>query len=198
MKKKKVFPGIEGIQTGNQRWLDSIDAMQQVLTDIFPGYDWDDSQQHTAERFVKYLREYIPLPAPDFIFTMFPAEVNQLIVVRDMEFSSICKHHLLPFHGIAHLGYIPNELMVGASKIPRLVEFWARRPQTQELLTEAIAADFKHKAAAMGVAVQMKATHTCMACRGVRKVGASMITSELRGVFLTSDSARLEWLHAIA
>ena len=181
--------------TAKRPYADAETAMEHILNDIFPSFAWDeDSSRRTAERFVAYLREYQPVEEAPFNFTTFPSDVNQMIVVKDIEFASVCKHHLLPFQGVCHVGYVPGELMVGVSKIPRLVNWRAARPQTQELLTAEIASFMKQNLKAMGVAVIMDAVHTCMCARGVRKVGASMRTSEMRGIFLTADAARSEFL----
>lgn len=176
----------------------NVSELTTILATIFGKECFDDSVSSTASRVLRYWGEFQPKSEIDFEFTVFPATVNQLIIVKDIELESICAHHLLPFYGNAHVGYIPNELMVGLSKIPRLVEFWARRPTTQEQLTANIASDLKHRLAAMGVAVTIEARHTCMSCRGVRKHNGVMITSEMRGVFLTAEAARSEFLNLIA
>lgn len=175
-----------------------------VIRNTFGNEVWDDSPRRTAERVLAYWRENAaPLVRNgefaqlDFNFTTFAATANQLIVVKDIEFHSMCAHHLLPFYGMAHIGYIPNELMVGLSKIPRLVDFYAHRPCTQEALTANIAHDLKHRLAAMGVAVILEARHTCMACRGANKHNGAMVTSEMRGLFLTAEAARAEFLNLI-
>lgn len=172
---------------------------QELLATLLSGvfgqhFAWDDGVEETARRVAKFWQEYVPAQEIDFNFTTFPSTVNQLIIVKDVEFSSICAHHLLPFYGTANVGYIPNQFMVGLSKIPRLVDYWARRPSTQETLTANIASDLKHRLEAMGVAVMIESRHTCMACRGVRKHNGAMITSEMRGVFLTAEAARHEFL----
>lgn len=175
----------------------TVEAMNAVLQDIFPESVWDDSAHRTAERFVAYLREKKPQSTLDFNFTVFPSDVNHIVVIDKIEYSSLCKHHLLPFHGVAHVGYIPNKLLVGASKIPRLVNWWAKRPQTQELLTESIAHDMKDRLECQGVAVVMNATHTCISCRGVHKVGATMKTSCMLGVFITNPAAKDEFFNLL-
>jgi GTP cyclohydrolase I len=174
-----------------------IKALEQIITGVFGEEGWDDSALRTAQRVFNFWSDFAPLKEPDFEFTTFEAVANQMIVVRDVEFSSICAHHLLPFYGKAHVGYLPNELMVGLSKIPRVVDFFAHRPSVQEKLTADIASFLKHKLSAMGVAVVVEARHTCMACRGVRKHNGAMVTSEMRGVFLTSGEARREFLALI-
>lgn len=198
------------ITTKHKHGINDTNRFAKLLEKLYPGQVWDDSARRTAERFLSYLEEYTfnaDLEDPPFNFTTFPNElaepggnvkkVNQLIVCKDMAFSSICQHHLLPYFGEAHVGYLPNELMVGLSKIPRLVEWLARRPTTQEALTAAIASRMKKELRCMGVAVLLKAHHTCMGCRGVRQVNAKMVTSETRGIFLTAGGAKLEWLEMI-
>jgi GTP cyclohydrolase IA len=171
-----------------------IQALRVIFGMEFP---WDDGVDATAMRVVRYLKEYVPQDKIDFNFTTFDAVANQLVIVKDIEFSSICAHHLLPFYGVAHIGYLPNKKMVGLSKIPRLVDHFAHRPCTQEAMTADIAGFLKHELEAFGVAVVVEARHTCMACRGVRKHNGAMITSEMRGVFLTASEARQEFLELI-
>lgn len=166
-----------------------------LLKNIFKSDAWDDSAEDTAERVVAYWMEYASGEA--FNFTTFPAYAQQMIIVKDIEFVSICSHHLLPFYGKAHVGYLPHELMVGVSKIPRTVEYFAKRPQTQERLTCEIANFLKKQLSAKGVAIITEAVHTCMACRGVRKPGALMIVNEMRGSFLTDPAPRQEFLASI-
>jgi GTP cyclohydrolase IA len=171
-----------------------VDVLVRILQDCFGTECWDDSIEKTAERWLNAMAEFQPSESIDFSFTTFPATVNQLIVVSDIEFSSLCAHHLFPFVGKAYVGYIPNKLQVGLSKIPRLVHHFATRPQSQEKLTEQIASYLKHELQALGVAVVLEATHTCMSARGVREHNGMMRTSEQRGIFLTSAEARTEFL----
>ncbi len=181
----------------NIDWHQKKEMISTILLDIF-GYDvWDDSARHTAHRVLKYWMDHRPNDKMDFELTAFPTKVNQLIVVNNIEFSSLCAHHLLPFWGIAHVGYIPNDQAVGLSKIPRVVDHFAAQPQMQERLTADIASFFKRELRPMGVAVVMVAKHTCMACRGVRKHNGHMTTSEMRGVFITGAAARAEFLQLI-
>jgi GTP cyclohydrolase I len=197
-----VIPGING--NGNRNH-DDVHNLTQVIQNVFGNDVWDDSAKRTAERVLAYWQENsAPLVVDaqgmaqlDFNFTAFKATANQLIVVKDIEFHSMCAHHLLPFYGMAHVGYVPNEYMVGLSKIPRLVDFYARRPCTQEAMAAHIAHDLKHRLAAMGVAVILEARHTCMACRGANKHNGAMITSEMRGTFLTAEALRSEFLNLI-
>ncbi len=123
---------------------------------------------------------------------MFDEDHHELVLVKDIPFDSYCEHHLMPFTGKAHVAYIPNGRIVGLSKIARVVEGFARRPQVQERLTSQIADLVMEKVKPSGVAVVIEAGHTCMTARGVRKPGSTMITSALRGVFHVNGAARNE------
>lgn len=169
----------------------------KFLKQTFGNKVWDDTPEQTAERWIKAMQEFTPTKEIDFKQTVFPTMVNQLITVRGIEFASLCAHHLFPFFGIVHVGYIPNRLMIGVSKIPRIVHHWAHRPSTQETLTRNIATHLKNLTDAHGVAVVVSGTHTCMACRGVKEHNAQMITTEMRGVFLTAEAARSEFLSVV-
>ena len=117
--------------------------------------------------------------------TVFPNEEHYtaMIMEKDIPFYSMCAHHFVPFYGHAHAAYIPNDKIVGLSKIPRIVEFYARRPQLQERLTEQIAGFLAEKLAPQGVMVVIEARHLCVEMRGVKKPGASTVTSAIRGIF---------------
>lgn len=178
-----------------------VHSITKTLKTIFPNEVWDDGVEQTAARVYRAWMEYSPKSAVDdlpFTFTTFEAEFNQMVVVKDIEFSSLCAHHLFPFYGKAHVAYIPNEFQVGLSKIPRLVEHIAKRPQVQESMTGHIARIMKSRLKCHGVMVVVEARHTCMSCRGIRAHNASMITSDLRGVFLTNSAAREEFMTLIA
>jgi GTP cyclohydrolase I len=116
-----------------------------------------------------------------YLKTFFTEQYDELVVLRDIPFNSVCEHHLLPFTGKAHVAYLPDGRIVGISKLARVVEAYARRPQVQERMTSQIADLLMEELHAKGVAVIVQATHLCMTCRGVRKPGAIMVTSALRG-----------------
>jgi GTP cyclohydrolase IA len=120
-----------------------------------------------------------------------------LVLVKDIPMYSHCEHHLVPFHGMAHVGYIPNEAgrVTGLSKLARLVDLYARRPQVQERLTSQVADALVRRLQPRGVIVVIEAAHLCMAMRGVRKPGSTTTTSAVRGLFKTSASSRGEVLH---
>lgn len=122
----------------------------------------------------------------------FTEKYDEVVLVRDISFNSTCEHHLLPFMGTAHIGYVPNGRVVGLSKLARVVEVVARRPQVQERMTETIADLLESELQVKGVAVVIEATHTCMTVRGVRKPGSWCVTSAMRGIFRSNLSSRSE------
>lgn len=128
---------------------------------------------------------------------LFPVEYDEMVVVRDIDFFSMCEHHLLPFFGRCHVGYLPNRKVVGLSKIPRVVDAFSRRLQVQERLTVQIAETLQSKLDAHGVAVVMEARHLCMMMRGVEKQNTLAVTSEMLGVFRTQKQTRDEFLRLI-
>lgn len=121
--------------------------------------------------------------AEEVLQTAFTEDYDQMIVCKNIEFYSMCEHHMLPFYGKAHIGYIPNEKVVGLSKMPRLLEVFARRMQIQERLTNQVAESMQNIIQPKGAGVIIEAKHHCMVCRGVEKQNSSMITTALTGVF---------------
>jgi GTP cyclohydrolase I len=119
---------------------------------------------------------------------------QEMVILKDIPFYSMCEHHFLPFHGLAHVGYIPNGRVVGASKIGRVVEILARRPQLQERLTTQIANTIVSVLEPKGVAVVIQAEHLCMTMRGVKKPGSNIVTSAMRGLFQKNPLTRSEFL----
>jgi len=122
----------------------------------------------------------------------FTEKYDEIVLVRDISFNSMCEHHMLPFMGTAHIGYVPSGKVVGLSKLARVVDGVARRPQVQERMTETIADLVVEELDAKGVAVVIEATHTCMTIRGVRKPGSLCVTSAMRGIFRSHLSSRSE------
>lgn len=118
---------------------------------------------------------------------------EEMVIAKDIPFYSMCEHHFLPFHGLAHVGYIPWQRLVGISKLARVVETLARRPQLQERLTGQIADTIMEALDAQGVGVVIEAEHLCMTMRGVRKPGSSLVTSANRGIFRTKPATRAEF-----
>ena len=128
---------------------------------------------------------------------LFPIEYDEMVIVKDIDFYSMCEHHLLPFYGRVHVGYLPNKKVVGLSKIPRIVDVFARRLQVQERLTVQIAETLKSKLNAHGVGVVVEARHLCMMMRGVEKQNATAVSSSMLGAFRTQPQTRLEFLKLI-
>ena len=128
---------------------------------------------------------------------LFPIEYDEMVIVKDIDFFSMCEHHLLPFFGKVHVGYLPNKKVVGLSKIPRIVDNCARRLQVQERLTVQIAETLQSKLNANGVGVVVEARHLCMMMRGVEKQNTVAVSSSMLGAFRTQQQTRLEFLKLI-
>jgi GTP cyclohydrolase I len=128
---------------------------------------------------------------------LFTVDYTEMVIVRDIDFYSLCEHHLLPFFGRCHIAYIPDGKVIGLSKIPRLVEVFARRLQIQERMTNQIAETIREKIAPLGVAVVIEATHLCMAMRGVEKQNSFAVTSAMLGGFRSDARTRMEFLELI-
>ena len=135
----------------------------------------------------------------DVLETTFDANHEEMVLVKDIEMYSTCEHHLTPFHGAAHVGYIPNEegRITGLSKLARLVDLYAKRPQVQERLTSQIADALVHRLEPRGAIVVIEAEHLCMSMRGIRKPGARTVTSAVRGMFQSQPSTRAEAMSLI-
>jgi GTP cyclohydrolase I len=127
----------------------------------------------------------------------FNEKYDEMVLVRDISFNSMCEHHLLPFSGLAHIGYIPDGKVVGLSKLARVVEVVSHRPQVQERMTEEIADLLLEELGVKGVAVVIEAEHTCMTIRGVRKPGSVCVTSAMKGIFRSNLSSRSEVMNLI-
>jgi GTP cyclohydrolase I len=128
---------------------------------------------------------------------LFTVDYNEMVIVKDIDFYSLCEHHLLPFFGRCHIAYIPKGKVIGLSKIPRLVEVFARRLQIQERMTSQIAETIREKIQPLGVGVVLEATHLCMAMRGVEKQNSYAITSAMLGGFQNDARTRMEFLELI-
>jgi len=128
---------------------------------------------------------------------LFEEEYNQMVLIKNIELYSLCEHHLVPFFGKAHIAYIPNQRIVGLSKIPRIVDVFSRRLQVQERLTEEISECLEKNLQPEGVAVVIEASHLCMQMRGVQKQNSITTTSAFTGVFLKEEKTRLEFMNLI-
>jgi GTP cyclohydrolase I len=136
------------------------------------------------------------LTVPDFDLTTFEngSGYDELVLVRDIPVRSLCEHHLLPFTGVAHVGYLPGKRILGLSKLARAVEFFARRTQTQERLTGQVADHLHSRLEPRGVGVVVEAEHSCMSLRGARATGASTVTTAVRGLLRDDPASRAEFL----
>jgi GTP cyclohydrolase I len=132
--------------------------------------------------------------ARELMGAVFTEKYNDIVLIRDIPFSSMCEHHLLPFTGIAHVAYIPNGKVLGLSKFARVLDVYSQRPQVQERLTNQVADLIMNELKPIAVAVIVDATHSCMTLRGVKKPGSSVVTSALRGTFLSDPASRSEVL----
>ena len=128
---------------------------------------------------------------------LFSVDYSEMVIVKDIDFYSLCEHHLLPFFGKCHVAYIPSDKVIGLSKIPRLVDVFSRRLQVQERLTNQIADTIRDKIAPLGVAVVVEATHLCMSMRGVEKQNSFAVTSAMHGAFRNNARTRMEFLELI-
>jgi GTP cyclohydrolase IA len=128
---------------------------------------------------------------------VFQETYDEMVLVRDISFNSMCEHHMLPFMGVAHVGYVPNGKVAGLSKLARVVEEVSKRPQVQERMTHQIADLMSTELDAKGVIVVLEATHSCMTIRGIRKPGSLTITSAVRGLLRTNESTRAEAMSLI-
>jgi GTP cyclohydrolase IA len=128
---------------------------------------------------------------------LFTVDYNEMVIVKDIDFYSLCEHHLLPFFGKCHIAYIPANRVIGLSKIPRLVDVFSRRLQIQERLTNQIADTIREKISPLGVAVVIEATHLCMSMRGVEKQNSFAVTSAMVGAFRSNARTRMEFLELI-
>jgi GTP cyclohydrolase I len=133
----------------------------------------------------------------EHVRTLFTQKYDEMVVVKNIQFASFCEHHLLPFVGRAHVGYLPMGKVVGLSKIPRVIDVLSRRPQMQERLTEEVADLLMREMGARGIGVVLEASHTCMTIRGVHKPDSSLVTSAMRGAFRKKMATRAEFLSLI-
>jgi GTP cyclohydrolase I len=170
----------------------AADAVRNLLVAL--GQDVDSPHLHDTPRRVAAAYAELLTPEP-FTMTTFPNDggYDELVLVRDVQFRSLCEHHLLPFQGVAHIGYLPADRIVGLSKLARVVEHYAHGLQVQERLTQQIADCLEQQLRPNGVAVVLEAEHSCMSVRGVRAAGARTVTSALRGLHRERAATRQEF-----
>jgi len=186
--------------TGGDAKESIADSVRNILGAI--GEDPNrDGLRRTPERFEKAFRfltsGYQQDPEKLLNGAMFSVSYDQMVLVKDIEFYSLCEHHLLPFFGKCHVAYIPDKKVVGLSKIPRLVNMFARRLQIQERLTNQIANSIQQKIAPLGVGVVIEGRHLCMAMRGVEKESSQTVTSAMLGSFKDNPKTREEFLSLV-
>jgi len=176
-------------------------AVRDILLAIGEDPDRDGLRETPARVARAYVEQFAGLGQhpEDVLSTVFDSDHDELVLVKDIEVYGTCEHHLAPFIGFAHVGYIPNEKghITGLSKLARLVDLYARRPQLQERMTSQIADALMHVLEPRGVIVVVEAEHLCMTMRGVRKPGAKTVTSAVRGGFRDSHRTRAEALSLI-
>jgi len=179
-------------------------STKDIYAELLKRYDKDptrDGLLRTPERMEKAMdfltRGYAQDPAQVLQDALFDVDYDQMVIVRDVEFYSLCEHHLLPFFGKAHIAYIPNGKVIGLSKMARLVDIFARRLQVQERLTREVADAIEDAIHPQGVGVVMEAQHLCMMMRGVEKQDSSTVTSAMTGVFKDQAGTRSEFLSLV-
>ncbi len=192
---------IERVETPSTWPVEPLEDLVRRLLELI-GEDPDrEGLQRTPERVARMFAEltegYRVDPVALVNDALFDVSYDEMVVVRDIEFYSLCEHHMLPFFGRAHVAYIPDGKVLGLSKIPRVVEMYARRLQVQERMTEQIADFLEDLLHPQGVAVVIEAAHMCAMMRGVKKANARMVTSALRGVFRENERTRNEFLSLV-
>ena len=186
-----------------QRNID-LPRIEKAVREILYAIGEDPTREGLKETPARVARSYAELMSGlhadprKHLQTVFHERYDEVVLLRDIEFQSLCEHHLLPFTGRAHVAYLPDGKVVGLSKLARLVETYARRPQVQERLTTQIADALMDELAPIGAVCVIEAVHTCMTIRGIRKPGSTMVTSALRGIFKDNPSSRAEVLALIA
>ena len=175
-----------------------ISLIQELINELKLGEDegLTDKPRRITDMYLE-LFSGVDVDPGELLDVQFNENHEELVILKDIPFYSMCEHHFLPFHGTAHVGYLPNGSIVGLSKLARAVEVFAKRPQVQERLTGQIADSIEAALNARGVGVVIEAEHLCMTARGVRKPGARMVTSALRGRLREDVNSRQEFLRLI-
>lgn len=179
-------------------------SMEKLIKEILKNLGENPKREgllHTPSRVEKSLRfltkGYKETAEEALNGALFTVQYDEMVIVRDIEIYSLCEHHLLPFFGKCHVGYLPSDKVIGLSKIPRLVDVFARRLQVQERLTQQIANTIEEAVRPRGVGVVIEAQHLCMMMRGVQKQSTKMITSSMLGTFRKDQRSRLEFLNLL-
>jgi len=182
-----------------------LDTLEQATTKLLEAIGEDPKREgllktpsRVAHAYKEILAGYRTNPEELINDAFFTVSYDEMVIVKDIEFYSLCEHHMLPFYGVVHVGYIPDGKVIGLSKIPRIVDMFSRRLQVQERMTQQIADFLQESLQPQGVGVVVEGKHLCMMMRGIKKQGSSMTTSAMLGVFRTQPSTRMEFLNRIA
>jgi GTP cyclohydrolase I len=189
-------PATRRLRVVQDRWEPDRDAAARAVSDLLVALGRDPADRHLADTPRRVADAYLELLSPPpFNLTTFPNDegYDELVLARGIPFQSLCQHHLLPFHGVAHLGYVPGTRILGLSKLARVVELFARDLQVQERLTKQIADWLDENLAAKAVGVVIEADHLCMSLRGVRAAGSRTVTSALHGLLRDDARSRQEF-----
>jgi GTP cyclohydrolase IA len=173
-----------------------LDAAERAVADLLIALGKDPDGEHLTDTPRRVARSYAELlTPPEFDFTTFPNDegYDELVLARSIPVNSLCEHHLLPFQGVAHVGYLPGNRILGLSKLARVVDLFARDLQVQERLTKQVADWLQEHLAPKGVGVVIEAEHLCMSLRGVRATGSNTVTSALHGLLRDSPVSRQEY-----
>lgn len=183
-----------------QTKIEAIESAVRVILDAVGEDAGRDGLLETPRRVAKMYSEMfqgLNVDPGRHLDVTFEETYGEIVLVRDIEFTSMCEHHLLPFRGVAHVAYIPNGRVTGLSKLARVVEDVSRRPQVQERMTQTIADLIEERLESTAVGVIVKAEHSCMSIRGIRKPGSATVTSSMRGSFRTDQASRMELMSLI-
>jgi GTP cyclohydrolase I len=189
-------PVTRRLRVVQDRWEPDREAAARAVADLLVALGRDPADGHLADTPRRVADAYLELLSPPpFNLTTFPNDegYDELVLARGIPFQSLCQHHLLPFHGVAHLGYVPGARILGLSKLARVVELFARDLQVQERLTKQIADWLNENLAAKAVGVVIEADHLCMSLRGVRAAGSRTVTSALHGLLRDDARSRQEF-----
>ena len=177
----------------SQNFMNAVRELIELCGDDPDRDGLEETPYRVLKAFLEYTEGYREDPKAHLMKT-FDVDHQELVLVRDIEFHSMCEHHFAPFFGVAHVGYIPNEKITGLSKIARLVEGYAKRFQVQERMTTEIVEAIEEILEPKGIMVVIEAKHMCMCGRGIKKSNASTVTSSVRGIFADQPDARAEFL----
>lgn len=174
----------------------NLDAAEEAVADLLAALGQDLNDEHTRDTPRRVAAAYAEMLTPrSFNLTTFPNDegYNELVLARDIPFHSLCQHHMLPFKGVAHVGYLPDARILGLSKLARVVELFSRRFQVQERLTQQVADWLDHELDPKGVGVVLDAEHLCMTLRGAEAAGSRTVTSALHGLLRSDERSRSEF-----